>query len=117
MAYVAGFLDGEGCIYISKRRTKQYVLCVSATQKIVDPLLLLRDLFGGSIQEKDKGDCFAWKVSARKALTVLETVRPYLFVKAAQADVGIAFQQRRGQSSPALDEISWSVLKELKLRA
>ena len=99
LAYLAGFFDGEGCISISKRsRTAHgYGLMVSVSQLNPEPLLVLRKRFGGSIsRSKDKRGfrtLVVWTIGARLALAALEEMRPYLSVKADEADVALEFQR------------------------
>jgi len=101
-AYAAGFFDGEGSISIRPpSRTCGYRLTVSVTQTLQGPLLWLRERWGGYLRQNPsnlkRGQSMAWtlQLSTQEALHFLSHIRPYLLVKAEEADVGMAFQQRK----------------------
>lgn len=80
----------------SRRRNTRYQASLVVTntfRPIVDRYL---HLFGGSVQVRRKAQehhrtGWNWKVGDLKAVAVLEQVRPYLFVKAKQADLVLEF--------------------------
>ena len=53
LAYLAGFFDGEGCVYILRGKGKtgllSYNLEISFTNSNLVPLELARDVFGGTL--------------------------------------------------------------------
>lgn len=107
LAWAAGFIDGEGCIYINKsmskeipnrrKTTQRYQLALTAVQSDIRPINKLKDLFkAGSITEYDKGAYktqWVWKVSGLNAERVLRSIFPYLVVKKDQARVGLQHQE------------------------
>src|SRR5260370_40314259 len=94
-AYAAGFLDGEGYIAVLHGRGASYHLEVTASQKTATPLEWLRDRWGGSVRLRlvNTNPIFCWTLYANRALAFLEDVRPWLIVKAEQADIAIAYQR------------------------
>lgn len=109
--YAAGLLDGEGCIRISKQQFKNHVryqLFVTINMADPRPLVELQKEFGGCFSwgapRKDPRHrpLHGWAVSSRNALLCLERVRPWLIVKAAEADLAIEFQKgvEYGKNSP-----------------
>jgi len=101
-AYVAGIIDGEGCISINRARFKQKpwlsdrytaVLSVGNTsRKMIDVLL---NAFGGTVvlrraTAKHKA-CYVWSVRGPKARAVLDAVGGHLRVKNAQSELLIEF--------------------------
>lgn len=106
LAYAAGLLDGEGCIYIHRttEETKnglRYGYSLGVTMKMVDrePIAFMSELFGGRIYDKRvtgtmRRPQYAWRLQGLPALNCLVLMRPYLRSKAAQADLGIAFGER-----------------------
>lgn len=104
-AYAAGFVDGEGCLKMSKRnprngRAVNYGLLVSVVQKDARPLDWLVGNFGGQIYLKNKkldsSDwIYEWRVSEQRAYEFLKKIAPFLKVKREQADLLIRFQERR----------------------
>jgi hypothetical protein len=100
--YVAGIIDGEGCIGINRARFKnkpwlseRYTAILSVgntSQKMIDVLLTA---FGGTIAlrpatPKHKA-CYVWSVRGPKAKAVLDEVGPHLRVKTAQSELLIEF--------------------------
>ena len=94
IAWAAGFFDGEGCVRVERihnsYRKPFYRLRVSLSQKKVEPLLAIKQAWGGTIFRHKTGVHELILMSARAA-NFLSTVRPYLLVKGAVADHGIAF--------------------------
>lgn len=108
-AYLAGILDGDGCICISpKRRSKGdkvyivnylYVFISNSNPKLMEWLKSI----GGSVVElkpgagalKRTGPVFSWSISARQAGQFLTQVVPYLIIKKEQAEAAIYFQSLR----------------------
>src|SRR3990167_3559029 len=105
LAYTAGFLDGEGCIRISKRNPRNgrrisYNLSVVIYQKDGEIMDWLYGNFGGMVYLKNKGDksdnwIYEWRVTEVKAYQFLKTLLPFLKYKKKQAELAIQFQQRR----------------------
>lgn len=106
--YAAGFFDGEGCVRIDKliippnrRRPSGYMryqLKVSIAQANPDPLYLFQAQFGGSLcsdgyakklrsQSRIRNQWVAW---SRYAYDFLVAVRPFLIVKAEEANLAIS---------------------------
>lgn len=88
-AYLAGFVDGEGCIQIL--RGPYHSLTVTIAQK--DPVIIhaLRACLGGHFNTQRHG-MHAWRLHADQAKEFLRFVRPFLGLKREQAELGIMFQ-------------------------
>jgi len=97
LAWTAGFFDGEGSITISPRGNTHY-LKVGATQRDIRPLLKIQEWFGGSVGSPYGNGVRNYSVGNAAAGVFLETIRPYLVVKAEQADVALQFQSRRSRA-------------------
>ena len=107
LAYLAGILDGEGCIglYNSRSRTDtrstHFQLVVRVTQKSPQAVELLNQVFGGNMHTytdvgpNKPGPYFSWRVTNNQAVGVLEKLQPYLREKRAQCDLALEFQARR----------------------
>ena len=110
--YMAGFFDGEGHITIARRgsiRTSRvdptltrvvYALVVGMAQNVKAPLILFNDLFGGTLRidtrdrvgRHSKHVTYEWNINGNLQVPVfLRWLRPYLRVKAAQADIAMEF--------------------------
>ena len=106
-AYFAGFFDGEGCISIARQKKTWgakdqphfHRLRINLSQK--DPAVLrqLYDMIGGTLSATNG----VWKWFADDAFAVefLMQIRPYLRIKAVQADIAIEFAKtkKRGNGS------------------
>lgn len=104
-AWLAGLLDGEGCITINRQRarnrkdlkTDSFRLYVQITMGHKLALNRCKAISGvGSIQphtvsKKNANPAFCWMVSARDAQRILRNVLPYLAVKRAEAELAMDF--------------------------
>lgn len=113
MAYIAGLLDGEGCINIykittdyirqkEKRKVPKFVLSVTIYNCDYAVLLWLYRQFGGYLQTRSKRsekwkDAYAWKLSANVASDFLESIKRYLRIKKRQAGLAIQFQENQSR--------------------
>ena len=105
LAYVAGIIDGEGCIRIVTRKPRngkstQHSLMLQVAQK--DGILMdwLYGNFGGMVYLKNKRTdgsdwIYEWRVMEKKAAEVLKQILPFLTVKKRQAELGLRFQTHK----------------------
>lgn len=99
VAYAAGFFDGEGSVDIRWRVSnapngKQYErfdLRIHVVQIATQPLEQMRAKWGGTIAKRKSSNCSDWVITGSAAAKFLTDVRPYLLVKADEADIAIAF--------------------------
>lgn len=106
-AYAAGLVDGEGSIRITSRgknggvafRQGQYTLMVEMVNTDKQMIEWMVERFGGSVShfvesvEQNRKAKWHWRVSANKALYVLDAVWPYIRTKKRQAKLGRRFQR------------------------
>jgi len=98
-AYLAGLIDGEGSIMLTKRKTN-VALTLTITNTVKSVLEWVIEIAGvGSIQEKNqysplhkKGWTFS--VHSQAASSLLLQLRPYLKIKTSQADLAMSFFDR-----------------------
>ena len=99
LAYLAGFFDGEGTVFVTKGGTKgNFVLQTSACNISPLPLISLQEAFGGSIMSMNRGKAnwrpyYQWQTNSVKAEVALTALLPYLRVKAEQAKLALAFRK------------------------
>ena len=101
LAYLAGIIDGEGCIDIPKQ--SKSTVRVPRTIRIVitntSPILIdwLVHKFDGKAYERKKGNykhrCWSVYWHCRKAEALLVEVLPYLKIKREQAELALSFQR------------------------
>ncbi|MBZ2174153.1 hypothetical protein K8M07_02715 [Schnuerera sp. xch1] len=88
-AYIAGILDGEGSIMLTKFHKNQYPSpCISISSTDIELLTWIKNTtkMGKIIHKKNYNkekhlDCYAYKVIYNDALTLLEEIQPYLIIK------------------------------------
>lgn len=95
IAYVAGFLDGEGCIYIND--STLYVITAQCNKEVLDKC---KESFGGGVyehiseQKRQKTNwrrSWQWRVWNKGAADLLEACLPYLIVKKEEAELALKF--------------------------
>jgi len=110
LSYIAGFVDGEGCITIIKHNTHskaggksphyQSAVAIAMTDPRV--LEIIQKNFGGSLRKRDKSaswkkkhwkQVYHWSIVAQQAIPFIKAIRPYLILKAEEADIAIELQQ------------------------
>lgn len=96
-AYLAGFFDGEGSISVNvNRKLGRWALRLTCHQVNPRPLQLLQEVFGGSIRMTyrigNQRSIFEWVASGVAGSEALRVLRPYLRVKAEEAEIALQFQ-------------------------
>lgn len=87
-AYIAGIIDGEGSIMLSKFHKNQYPSpCVSVASTDVELLLWLKDTIGkGKIIKKKNynlekhKNSYTYKMTYNDAIELLKDIEPYLVI-------------------------------------
>lgn len=102
LAYLAGFFDGEGSVYIIRHRRKngrpdQYSLEISFTGSDATPLELAKSVFGGQItvcvDKRGKNKPVSrLRIRSKQAASALTAMLPFMMVKGERAAIGIEFQ-------------------------
>ena len=115
LAYIAGFIDGEGSITSGGRRC---TLKVNATNIDKEPLEFIQRMFGGSIYEcppkkLEWRTIFRWVIGGASALVVLESLLPYFIIKRKQALLGIELAKSSDMGRQASIVVELKVLKHL----
>lgn len=99
LAYIAGFIDGEGCICVHRRgkvgeKEKSiyaFIVTIANTDKSV--IQYLHSVLGGCIANNNKRNghktCYVLHLNPRKAYKLLKKLLPYLRVKKKQAELAI----------------------------
>lgn len=106
LAYAAGFIDGEGCISISKVLPPRYTspsywleIKVSSTDEA--SIDFLNTVFGGHTRSRAKDQsmkkegwrtAWEWSITGTSAQQFLMQILPYLKIKHHQATIAIEFQ-------------------------
>lgn len=108
LAWVAGLIDGEGCITITRCFPKRKDLTTLAVYRLMlkvsmgdrKAIYRLRRIFGfGNVKwypprkGKRVNGHYCWTIETHKALSVIEAIRPYLVTKREEAKVAVAFMR------------------------
>lgn len=105
-AYIAGFIDGEGSIFLEKRKNKASLrLSVSNTNKAVMDWIIEKIGVGvvhsGRKQSEKNKQVHIFILSGESVETLLKQIEPYLIVKKEQAKLALETQERL--RNPALN--------------
>ena len=129
LAYFAGIIDADGTICISKSEHPantstgcKFTLMVQVGQADEWLPFALQDAFGGSVNEDkrqyeryDNASKFlVWTVSSQLALKFLTAVVDYLHMKKPQAEIAIAFQEKRRRGKKKTTE-EWATEEAQKI--
>jgi hypothetical protein len=104
-AYLAGIIDGEGCISVGWRKGKYITPTLQITNTNKDLMEWLVRTCGGTNYRKGadgrstRKQCWYWIAAGRVARDIIEAVRPYLIVKNKQADL-ILFHYENAPQRP-----------------
>lgn len=118
LGYLAGLIDGEGCINISSVQKRYYVLQVITVQTneyLLDHWQKRTGLGTIHHMARRKGDLnhserWHWHCSSNAAVVLLEMLQPYLVLKSEEARVALEFAKEckrqqgrfRGKGKPRL---------------
>ena len=120
-AYVAGFLDGEGSIFLYLR-SDAVNLRVAFSNSDKDCLETLREWFGvGNIVSRSRNSHkhktgHILIINGRAGASLLEQIEPYLIIKLEQARLGIDFIHKIKEPSLKADR-SWQYEYRLRIKA
>ncbi len=103
VAYIAGIIDGEGCITVTRREIKRLKtgnwyyepqVIVSNTYKGL--LGFCVEYYGGWIAtlrgcKKGYKEIYHWKVTGDEMKVLIKDVLPYLIIKREQAKINLSF--------------------------
>lgn len=102
VAYLAGIIDGEGCITIGKTTKGRYSggtridwrLILDITNNDRTLMQWLEDTFGHIVEtsyrrRSNRSNSYGWTASGRQCQELLEIVLPFLKVKKAQAELAL----------------------------
>lgn len=108
LAWLAGFVDGEGCITVLKMVINGHVewnpsfqlrLEISTTH--YDTMKFIHARFGGWLSKKKKKEgrkqVWKWFVSGTVAVSILESIYPYLKTKRLQAETAFEYKKYFGK--------------------
>lgn len=128
-AYLAGLIDGEGYVAVTRARTSKsakgckrgisYRMMVAVRMCDLRPLVFAQGASGvGRVMAvkkagKMKRPAWTWTVWSQQAAWFIREIRPYLVLKVAQADVCLEFQSAmRMPGRCGLSDEEWAFREE-----
>ena len=132
IAYIAGIIDGDGCITITRRKIRRlktdnwyYEPQVIITNTDKELLRFCAERYGGWIAKLRKPNrnystAYQWKVTGDEMKSILDDVNPYLIVRRKQANIVLLFpkykrngQKARTDTEKQEQETIWLAIKKL----
>lgn len=116
LAYAAGIIDGEGCIYARVQVTKAGTVSTFLQVQIImcseNVVAWFAQMFGGDVYVDQPRSLnnrvrFRWQVRGRQVATILRAILPYLREKKQRAVLAIELadliEQGKGREVPAVE--------------
>lgn len=119
LAYIAGFVDGEGCIRIKKssQSGNSYYLTFQVTNTDKGPLELIKQIFGGKVFFQEKGkNKVVWQYYATcsEAADTLRVLEGFLISKKEQAGFAIQFHDNKENMTRLEKEAAHDKMRQMK---
>ena len=116
IAYMAGMVDGEGCITLHKNG-KYFSVRLTVTNTDFNIITWCKENFDGCyyINHRKRKDihkpAYHWSVENRMAEKVLKLIYPYLIIKKSQAKIALKFRKlvnnrKKGQNPFSIEEVN-----------
>jgi outer membrane protein OmpA-like peptidoglycan-associated protein len=119
IAYIAGFLDGEGCIRIKKANQSgnSYYIWVAITNSNKGILDYIARIFGGSVKKAEKRTnkwIYHYLITSSEATDMLKILLGFLRGKRTQAELAIYFHENKDKLKPEQKKKLYEQMRELK---
>lgn len=114
-AYIAGLIDGDGCILVNRQTRKKsgtvvYQLRVVVAMNDQRPLVFLKDKLDGGLctrKRQYRGEwktTYVWSLCDQRASNLLEAILPYLLVKDTTAKIGTQLRSVTNDATLSYEE-------------
>lgn len=104
-AYLAGYIDGDGCLSISKQISRggkiHHGARIAVASVVPEPLYKFQEIFGGSVTDmhvtslsfsvRGYRPVEQWRLVGLSCEPLLLAIRPYTIIKKAQLEVLLEF--------------------------
>jgi len=111
LRWLAGFFDGEGCVYLQcdRRKLAVFGLQITITQNDEPILKEVQSEFGGTVYLHKGRRCYRWRITSAPALSFLKAIQPYVRIKKEQVDLAIEFigtlRERNSMGSTPMEDV------------
>lgn len=110
-SYIAGFIDGEGCISLQLiGKYKSVVLRIGIRHTNKKILEYLKNSFGGTLCDVTHNrfphwkPSYDWSITGNAAVNLLSKIEPYVRIKIDQIDIAMAWHYLRSHGGKTSDE-------------
>ena len=127
-AYIAGFVDGEGVITLTKaKRTsgkyniRQFIIVTNSDQETIKWLEHVTGLgcvYGGTKpHKKNWSKIYRWQITSAQARALITDLLPYLRIKKsiAQVVMSLPLQKGKSQIDPNIYDKQIAILKRVRI--
>jgi len=116
-AWMAGFIDGEGWIGITKQVRKNrpsptYRIGIKISNTEIESLMFFKERYGGTIG-KGKG-AYQWACPTKSKRKLLDDIKPFLLIKISQARLAVSYMNRFGHQETGTLQIKETYYQEAK---
>lgn len=100
LSYIAGFVDGEGCIRIKKasQRGNSFYVWVAITNTYKPTLDYIAEIFGGKVRKAERKTnkwAYHFLITSSEAVDFLKSILGFLREKRPQAELAIKFHEQK----------------------
>lgn len=123
IAYLAGYIDGDGCFYIGKQINPikyRNQIIISSTDKNI--LQFFEENFGGKCRLSNKNNRFKnykpiyqWQLPSSKAAPLAKNLLPYLNEKKIDAEIFIKFANEKNKAIKQLLIFNMKAIRKINL--
>lgn len=98
LAYTAGYIDGDGCLYIGSYETQKCTVYESSVQVCStdkDVLTFMQNEYGGVVRKKERRtnhkQPWVWTIKNAECISLIEKIQPYLIAKHQESHYFLEF--------------------------
>lgn len=119
VAYIAGFLDGEGCIRIKEANQggNSYYVWIAITNSYKPTLDYIKNMFGGQVRRAEVSAnkiIYHYLITSSEAVDMLKTCLGFIREKRGQAELAILFHEKKSTMTPKEKKWAYKKISELK---
>lgn len=117
IAYLAGIIDGEGCIRLAKCYSKnagRLHIRITVANRSLKLVKWLKKKTGWKYNIHANSGAFYWRVTSEGARKILKLILPYLVIKKAQAKLALTLPVKTYKTNLKRNEYLYKKMSELK---
>lgn len=120
-AYIAGFVDGEGCVSVAHRLRKYITPFVQISNTNYDVLAWIGSFYGVNVytgiedSRPTRRKSYRLALAGQKALNIIRDTYPHLRIKKPQADILLSIKRYETTNRDKLGRIKGVFNREIEL--